>query len=208
MIWCLRADLNRADAYSGSDLWDDRGSGRPTDISIWSVIPDTVGITGSEKCLTQTTSIPIFADTFRANMSYSLPNLSLAYVPQLTLRKAYASFEAAVPNITPTTIPNVGDKYSLLEQASVSLPFTAYFNPEGTRSIQGIRNPFVQVSRLAAYVVEGVWENKSSSTYTREQRIKYGVSKTQTQEMTHSVGIEVSASGGFKLAEWSITLNY
>lgn len=26
--------------------------------------------------------------------------------------------------------------------------------------------------------------------------------------MTHSVGVEVSASGGFKLAEWSVTLNY
>lgn len=49
MIWCLRADLTRAGAYSGSDLWDDRGSGRPTDVSIWSVIPESVGITGSEK---------------------------------------------------------------------------------------------------------------------------------------------------------------
>lgn len=153
-------------------------------------------------------SIPIFADTFRAIMSYSVPNLGLAYVPQLPLRKEYTSFTTAVPDITPTTIPNVGDKYSLLEQASVSLPFTSFFNPEDSRGIQAIRNPFVKVSRLASYVVDGVWENKSSSSYTREQRIKYGVSRTQTQEMTHSVGVEVSASGGFKLAEWSVTVNY
>ncbi|KAI9641808.1 hypothetical protein NHQ30_009668 [Ciborinia camelliae] len=225
MIWCLRGDLTRLGAYNGSDLWDDKGSGRPTDVSIWSIIPESIGINGAEKLVQYGSifynpqsraiansatiySIPIFADTFRAIMSYSRPNLGLAAVPQLTLKNDYKAFTASVPDVTPTTIPNTGDKYNLLEQASVSLPFTSYFNPEDSRGLSGIRNPFVSVSRLVAWIVDGVWENKSNSTYSREQRIKYGVSTTQTQEMTHSVGVEVSASGGFKLAEWSVTLNY
>ncbi|KAF7917876.1 uncharacterized protein EAE98_009904 [Botrytis deweyae] len=79
---------------------------------------------------------------------------------------------------------------------------------EDKRSIQAISNPFVQVTRLASYVAEAICENDTSSKASRSKTVKYGVSKTQTQEMTNTVGIEVSASGGFKLAEWSVTLNY
>lgn len=34
------------------------------------------------------------------------------------------------------------------------------------------------------------------------------MSRTQTEEMTHSAGIEISASHGFKLVEVNVTLSY
>lgn len=200
-VWCVRRDLAREAKYGSGSFWDDKKSGAEKDVSCWDILPDSIGVAGGEY-------IPVRTDAFRAHQSYSRPDINLAWVIALPLPKDYKKFEAAVPKITPTTIPGKGDQFAFLEQCKVLLPFVAYFDPTDQRSIDNIRNPFCSVSRSIAWVAEGVWVNGSDGGFNREQNIKYGISSTQQQEMTHSAGVEVSASAGVGFASFGISLNY
>lgn len=50
--------------------------------------------------------------------------------------------------------------------------------------------------------------NDTNGPFDRQVTIKYGVSKTQSESMEHSIGVEVSASSGIGLVEFSVNLNY
>ncbi|POR37266.1 DUF946 domain-containing protein [Tolypocladium paradoxum] len=200
-VWCVRRDLVREAKYAPNSLWDDKKSGAEKDVSCWDMLPDSIGVTGAE-------NIPIRADAYRAHQSYSRPDINLAWVLALPIPKDFKRFEAAVPKITPSTIPSRGDQFSFLEQCTVLLPFVAFFSPTDQRSLDNIRNPFCSVGRSIAWLAEGVWVNGSGGPFHREQTIKYGISSTQKEEMTHSAGVEVSASGGIGFANFGISLNY
>ncbi|KAF7904374.1 hypothetical protein EAF00_001708 [Botryotinia globosa] len=136
-------------------------------------------------------NIPITAGTFRGHQSYSKPDSEHALVPVLPCENGFKRFDASVPKISATAIPTTGDQYSLSEQ-----------------SLDFIRNPFIELSRSIAWKVEGVWVNGGEGTYSRQKELKYGVSKTESESMTHSAGVEISASSGIGCVEFSVTLNY
>ncbi|TGO20036.1 hypothetical protein BTUL_0001g00430 [Botrytis tulipae] len=200
-LWCLRADLVKPANYWPADIWNDRGSGRSTDISIWAVVPEAMGINGNAK-------IPLFADTFIHSNTYNPPHTGLAFVPVLDLGNEFQEFDQSVPTFTKTSIPNTGKTYAVVEQAAVTLPMRCFFYSEDPRTIAQIEKPFISISKAIAWYVEGVYENGGSGSFTREQRIKSGISTTQSETMEHQVGISITASHGFKLAEMSVTLNY
>ncbi|KAF7944021.1 hypothetical protein EAE96_010431 [Botrytis aclada] len=184
---------------------DGSGAGHGQGLSIWGILPRDNGVDGSEY-------IPIYTDTFRGiltpNYTPTKPDNGLSVVPQLRIPNAYREFTQGVPAVTPTTIPNTGKSYEVVENASVTLPLTCYYKVNDSRCIDGVANPFIEISKGTCWFVEGVWENNSNGAFNREKKIKYGMSQTKTQEMTHSVGIEISATHGFKLAEVNVTLNY
>ncbi|THV48391.1 hypothetical protein BGAL_0251g00010 [Botrytis galanthina] len=200
-LWCLRADLVKPAIYYPSDIWNDRGSGRSADISIWAVIPEAMGINGNAK-------IPLFADTFIHSNTYSPPHTGLAFVPVLDLGNEFQDFDQSIPSFSKTSIPSTGKTYAVVEQAAVTLPMRCFFWSEDPRIIAQIEKPFISISKAIAWYVEGVYENGGSGSFTREQRIKSGISTTQSETMEHQVGISITASHGFKLAEMSVTLNY
>ncbi|TGO71707.1 hypothetical protein BELL_0540g00070 [Botrytis elliptica] len=205
LVWCLRADLVGYGTYMDTRPWNGSGAGFGQGLSIWNILPSDNGVDGSEY-------IPVFADTFRGhltpNYTPTKPNTGIAVVPQLKIPNAFKEFTQGVPKVTPTTIPNTGKRYDVVENASVCLPLTCFYPVSDPRCIEGISNPFIEISKGTSWVAEGVWSNDGSGPFSREKKIKYGLSKTKTDEMSHSVGVEISASHGFKLVEVNVTLNY
>jgi hypothetical protein len=200
-IWCLRADLVKPATYWPASVWDDRGSGKSQDISIWAIVPEVMSVNGAE-------SIPLFADTFIHSSNYGPPSTGLAFVPALNLGNEFIEFDQSAPTFTKASIPSTGRRYDVVEQAAVTLPLRCFFWSEDARCLTQIAKPFITISKGIAWYVEGVWENGGEGTFTREKRIKCGISQTQTESMEHTVGISITASHGFKFAEMSVTLNY
>ncbi|KAF7955170.1 uncharacterized protein EAE97_000429 [Botrytis byssoidea] len=184
-VWCLRADLAKRAVYSTSSYWDDKHGGGDFDCSVWQIVPEpTIGM--GDK------NIPITAGTFRGHQSYSKPDSEHALVPVLPCENEFKRFDASVPKISATAIPTTGDQYSLSEQCRVTLPFISFLDMKDERSLDFIRIPFIELSRSIAWKVEGVWVNGGEGKYSRQKEIKYGVSKTESESMTHSAGVEKS----------------
>ncbi|KAM3072008.1 hypothetical protein ACMFMF_007405 [Clarireedia jacksonii] len=200
-IWCLRADLTRLSTYEAEDFWNDGSSGANRDCMCWKTITESNGIDGSEY-------IPVPPGTFRASQHYNRADASLAIVPLLRVPNQYQRFDYQLPVITPSTIPTTGDKLGRKEQCRVTLPFISFLPNNDERSLARITTPFYTVSRSIAWDVEGVWENNSAGDFRREKKIKFGISKTQSEEMTHSAGVSISATYGIKGFESNVTLNY
>ncbi|RYP75976.1 hypothetical protein DL771_002048 [Monosporascus sp. 5C6A] len=200
-VWCVREDLVGYGKFLATSVWDDAHSGVNTDVSVWAIMADSLGIDGSDR-------IPIVADTFRAQQNYERPSSNAARILLLNVGKTYNSFDVAAPKVTPDKIPMRGQQYDLTEQAKVTLPFHCFLKPTDQSSLDNIRDPFLTVSRWIAWYVEGVWVNDTNGAFTRQTILKYGVSQTQQEQMTNSVGLEVSASYGIELANTSISLNY
>ncbi|PQE22762.1 hypothetical protein CJF31_00001752 [Rutstroemia sp. NJR-2017a BVV2] len=200
-IWCLRADLVKPAAFWPSSIWDDRGSGNSQDISIWAAVPEPMSINGSE-------NIPVFADTFIHSANYGPPDNDVTFVPILPLGNQFKDFDQAVPSFSRTSFPSTGKLFTVVEQAAVTLPLRCFFWSEDSRCVSQIANLFMGISKGIAWYAEGVWENGGNGTFAREKRIKYGISKTQTESMEQQVGITITASHGFKLAEMSVSLKY
>ncbi|KAI0547967.1 putative vacuolar protein sorting-associated protein [Xylaria curta] len=200
-IWCVRQDLVGYGKFLETSTWDDRGSGAGSNTSFWEVQPDAIGVDGAQ-------NLPVLADTFRAQASYSRPSGDAARVLLLAVPKNYDRFESPVPTIEPSRLPTRGDQFTSKQQCKVTLPFNFFFPPTHRESLDNISNPFLSISRTIAWYAEGVWVNNTSGTFHREQRMLFGVSKEQREEMTHSVGVEISATYGIKLSSVSVTLNY
>lgn len=161
----------------------------------------TIGVDGSP-------NIPISVDTFRAQANYDRPKANLANILLLPIGKQYDRFTAPLPDVTPKNIPSVGAHFDFKEQCDVTLPFHYFFAPTDQESLDKIHDPFCNISRSGAWYVEGVWVNNVVGKLERSQRLLCGVSKEKREEMTHSVGVEVSASYGVGLASGSVSLNY
>lgn len=201
VVWCVRSDLVGYGKFPAGTLWDDGGSGGYTDAYLWAIMPDDLGIEGSP-------NIPVVADTFRAQTTGERPLSGLCRILLLPVGKHYENFDAPVPEITPTTIPAEGQTFNFTEQCKVTLPFHCYFDPTHQSSLDHIRDPFCSVSRAAAWRVEKVWMNAAKGQLDREKRMLYGVSKEKREEMTHTVGLTVTASTGIKLSSYEVSLNY
>ncbi|KAK5995074.1 hypothetical protein PT974_03467 [Cladobotryum mycophilum] len=199
-VWCLREDLAKQGTYEKASLWDDTGSGGKRDVSLWGITPSSIGVTGSE-------SLPLYAGTFRAVGNYNKPTAP-AWVLSIKVPKAFTQFTAKVPKVTEHTIPSKGDLYNEMEQAKVTLPLTAYFDPKDASLIRNIRTPFMTITRSVAWYVEGIWENDSAGNVTRSDEVSYGFSKEKTESMEHSVGVSMTASGGIGLVDYEVSLNY
>ncbi|KAF7941039.1 hypothetical protein EAE99_000676 [Botrytis elliptica] len=190
---------------------DDVKGGGLYDCSVWQAVPEPVVGNGDK-------NIPITAGTFRASPSYPKPDSSQALVPILSCENQFKRFDAPVPKITPSTIPSTGDQFLISEQCRITLPFTSFFESTNERCLDFIQDPFIELSRSIAWRTEGVWVNGSGGAYSRQKEIKYGVSKEQSESMTHSAGVEdrrsltfnilVSASAGIGCASFSVSLNY
>ncbi|CAD6442948.1 f17e9c1e-9e17-452f-9682-3d312176324e [Sclerotinia trifoliorum] len=204
-IWCLRNDLVKPAAYQAAQFWDRFGlapGGRLNRMMFVNVVANPVGFNGSEK-------IPLSAGTFRAYREINTDTRNeIAFVPLLTVKNNFQPFGTIAPSITPSTIPSQGEQFQSKEQCRVLLPFTAFFPATHQRSLELIQDPFISISRSIAWYVEGVWVNNGSGPFNREKVMKCGISKTQSQEMSHSVGVEISATAGIGCIESSIKLNY
>ncbi|TGO17687.1 hypothetical protein BTUL_0015g00220 [Botrytis tulipae] len=200
-VWCLRSDLTRLSTYEASDFWNDGSSGADRDCSTWKIVTETNGIDGSEY-------LPIPPYTFRVSPNYGRPDTSYAVVPLLRVPNAFKRFDFPLPTVTKTTIPSTGDQFGQQEQCSAVLPFIFYLPNDSAWNLARISKPFYTVSREIAWNVEGVWNNDSAGDFNRSKTIKWGISKTQSEEMVHSAGVSVSASYGIKGFESSVTLNY
>ncbi|KAF7934709.1 uncharacterized protein EAE98_002754 [Botrytis deweyae] len=183
-VWCLRSDLTRLSTYEASDFWNDGSSGADRNCSTWKIVTETNGIDGSEY-------LPIPPYTFRVSANYGRPDTSYAVVPLLRVPNAFKRFDFALPTVTKTTIPSTGDQFGQQEQCSAVLPFIFYLPNDSAWNLARISKPFYTVSREIAW-----------------NTIKWGISKTQSEEMVHSAGVSVSASYGIKGFESSVTLNY
>lgn len=123
--------------------------------------------------------IPLRSDCFRAHSEYGKkPDISTAFCVLLKLPNEFRRFDTMPPDVTPTTIPSVGDNFDEQEQCRVVLPFTACLPPVDERSLIMIRTPFLTVSKHIARHVEAVWTNKGNLGSKYEKKInEFGVSR-------------------------------
>ncbi|PQE07811.1 duf946 domain-containing protein [Rutstroemia sp. NJR-2017a WRK4] len=200
-IWCVRSDLVRDSNYFKSKIWDDRNSGAKRDCSVWSIGLPSIGMSGNEH-------VPISSDTFRANSNYSEPNNSLAKVLVLPNPKHFQDYTVPRPQFTKDNLPIGGAVFNQLEQCHVILPFTIFFSPDDAASIRAISYPFCRLTRKIAWYVVTRHINESSGEISESVTVTKGVSKTLSEEMSHSAGVAISASYGIKGFGMDISLNY
>lgn len=200
-IWCVRSDLAQTSNYFRSRVWDDQKSGAKSDCSVWDIGLPSVGVNGSA-------NIPISSETFRANNSWSEPNNSLAQVLVLPNPKHFVEFTIPPPSFTKNNIPKGGDVYNRIDQCQATLPFTVYFPPTDAASLRTIDYPFCALTRKIAWYVHTVHTNNSGGSISDSTTVTKGVSKTLSEEMTHSAGVAISASYGIKGFGMDVTLNY
>lgn len=205
LVWCVRQDYVGRGKFIGTSVWDSNQTflkaSRIKLVSWWEILPDSIGLDGAA-------NIPVRADTFRAQASMSRPTADLANILLLPVGKSYDRFTAPMPVITPDNIPTQGDQFNFKEQCKVTLPFHCFFAATDQESLDKISDPFCNISRSGAWFVEGVWANNVVGQIDRTYRIKSGVSREKSESMTHSVGVEISASYGVGLASGSVSLNY
>ncbi|KAL2129179.1 hypothetical protein VTI74DRAFT_8107 [Chaetomium olivicolor] len=199
-VWCLRADLVADGVYKDSAVWDDKGSGAKADASFWDIIPRASN-SASEY-------IPVLAGTFRCNMAYQQPDLSLAKVPALYVPKPTKPFSPAPPEVTKDILPEVGDTFSSIAHSSVTLPFTCFFDPVDRASLDNIATPFCTITKQVAWVVLQKFPNYQNSPYTQSQTVTTGIRKTDSTTTSHTAGVTISSEVGYGLAKWSVSLNY
>ncbi|KAK1507832.1 uncharacterized protein CCOS01_16138 [Colletotrichum costaricense] len=201
-MWCVREDLVGYGKFLATSAWDDSASGADADVSLWAVQTDTIGVDGAA-------NIPVMADTFRAQSNYNRPGGEAARVLLLPIGKQFEKFDNPMPTITANNLPHQKQPYGDQQlQCQVTLPFHFYFSPEDQTSLDNIRNPFLTVSRSISWYTERVWSNDTPTPLKENVKVVYGVSSERTQEMSHSVGVDVSASYGVGLASGSVSLNY
>ncbi|KAK5991981.1 hypothetical protein PT974_05377 [Cladobotryum mycophilum] len=201
LVWCIRSDLVVQGLYEGSSVWDDKKSGSKNDVSCWRIVPDTNGITGNENIAVQT-------DGFRASQNYEKPHAPFARMFALKLPKNFKDFTAPTPRLDRDNLPKQGTIFNETEQAAVILPFVSHFPPTDERCLANISKPFCRFSRTIAWYTNGVWSNNARGEVTRRSVVTFGISKTQSTEITHSAGISVSASAGIGFVNFDVSLNY
>ncbi|PQE19284.1 duf946 domain-containing protein [Rutstroemia sp. NJR-2017a BVV2] len=182
-------------------VWDDRSSGAKSDCSIWDIGLPSFGVNAGEH-------IPITADTFRANNSWSEASNGLAQVLILPNPKKFADYTIPRPKFTKDNLPKGGDVFDQIDQCQVTLPFTVFFPPTDAASLRAISYPFCRLARKIAWYVETRHINESAGEISDSVTVTKGVSETLSEEMTHSAGVAISASYGIKGFGMDISLNY
>ncbi|KAK1920226.1 hypothetical protein P3342_002522 [Pyrenophora teres f. teres] len=203
LMWCVRSDLVMDSDFEPASVWDDKGSGATLYSTIWAVARPAIGIKGFEK-------LPVFVDTFRSddNPNRTIPPASLAKVLTLPCPNDFTEFDPEVPKVTKDKIPVEGDTFSEMSQAQLTLPFTAFFSPDDRSCLNNISDPFVTLSKRSAWIVASAHVNDSRGQITLKTKVMRGVSKSQSEEITHSAGVEVSASYGIGGFSMGVSLNY
>ncbi|KXX77964.1 hypothetical protein MMYC01_207928 [Madurella mycetomatis] len=198
-VWCLRADLV-SDGSFNEAVWNDRGSGANSDCAIWEIVP-RVKNSASEH-------IPVLAGTFRCGQGYGKPDASLAKVPSLYVPKLSKRSSSAPPQITPDSIPEIGDTFDQVNQNVVTLPFTSFFDDNDRASLDNIQDPFCAVTKAVSWVVLEKFPNYQSTSYQQTHSVTTGIRKTESETTEHQTGIKISSEVGYGLSKWSISLNY
>ncbi|KAK0639396.1 hypothetical protein B0T16DRAFT_383021 [Cercophora newfieldiana] len=199
IIWCLRNDLTNDGGYKSAQTWDDTDSGASNDASFWDVIPTTQS-SSSEL-------IPTFAGTFRFSTNYSPPQTSLAKVPCLFVPKRDKPFPVYPPPVTAANLPEQNDSFSETITGTVTLPFTAFFDPNDRACLDNIANPFCTIHKKVSWIVLKRETNPTDKAVTKKQIVHVGVKDSVAKTMEHSVGVSISTEVGL-LAKFSVTMNY
>ncbi|CAH0047313.1 unnamed protein product, partial [Clonostachys solani] len=200
-IWCVRKDLVANGSFSATSVWDDKGSGSKSDVSVWEIKPAPMGVQGSAY-------LPIQGDTFRAQGNYLPPDNEAAPVLQLPVGKDYHRFEADAPLMEANKLPEKGERFYYQPQCSITLPFHCFFNPNNHASLENNHNPFLTITKSIAWYAECVWVNRTDKTVCREEKIRYGVNKEKREEIKGNIGIEFSSTKGVVLSDSGLTLNH
>ncbi|WPB00910.1 uncharacterized protein RHO25_005530 [Cercospora beticola] len=205
-VWCIRQDYV-ADASFPSSWWDDRGSGATDNASCWSPKPQSMSLHGDAY-------IPIRTDTFYAKGGTHTvpPPESLAKTLRLYVGStSFREFAAPLPTFTTRTMPKAGDGMYGDVQGSVTLPYTAFFDPRDEASRNKIADPFVTISRSSCWYVAGVWKNDTADPFEMSQVVEYGITKEQSDPLRQSTGISVTSDGvvsaGLAAEKISMSLN-
>lgn len=209
-VWCIRSDLVKPGVgatSTASTNWFQMDWMSFKSITCTPVVPQPLNAYGAEK-------LPVSAGAFFAGTTdgrSGTNSTTVCFVPTLEVKNEFKELVAPMPTYTKDTLPTTGTKYDSFEQCKVTLPYTAFFDPEHVPSLTAYKttnNPFITVGRSIAWYVEGVWQNDTDGNLKREKLMKYGISTTDSTEITHSVGISISATAGIGVVESSITLNY
>jgi hypothetical protein len=152
--------------------------------------------------------IPIRADTFRAIQAYHFPPSHLARVLALPCPKNFDAFPTTRPQFTKDTLPAGGQTFNTKAQCEIILPYSAFLSATDTQSLNHITDPFIVLSKSAAWFVHRIRSNEGGGSLKDTTSVTKGISSTQTSEMTHSAGVSISASYGIMGFGAEVSLNY
>ncbi|GAA2224095.1 Vps62-related protein [Micromonospora olivasterospora] len=198
---CIRRELAGRryvrEGVIGSLIWNDRGSGSKSDVSIWEIRSPGYPSDNAERLL-------LGADLLRAHGSYDRPT-DAVYVLDLPAVIAKQNPPAA-PVLTSHAAPNPLETDKVTDRAVV-VPCTLIKHPGKDVAWQVARSPFYTLERRVSFYCHKHYDNSQGSVEeSAPQVVTTGVSKTKSDEFSQRTSVSVTASAGIAAKGFSASV--
>ena len=198
-VRCVRSDLV-ANGKVGDWIWDDSGSGANADFGSWEIeCPDAQNSAGKAY---------LKAGTFIGTNSHTAP----ASHPALYVLNVHLPLVADVPEASYVPSLDSADEPELYTEAFlakiVAVPFALVYDNSYTLH-QRVRDfPIYRVKREEFYEKAYFYNNiQGSTSIFHTVTTTTGISQTDSETYSHSVGISISATAGCDLIGGSVTVS-
>lgn len=184
-VTCVRQDLT-AIATLGAEIYKDTKSGATMDIDTYQICTPNSDLSNPKG---------FFAvNTFAANNSYSPPT-DAPVINCLNLPfPVVESTEPTPPALTSTNLPASISGKTI--DRIVTVPFTAIVDPAYSVQWKVANSPFYTIERQVMYVLELFNYNQTSRDQNIVKSVTTGVSQSDSETFSQSVGLSVTATTG------------
>ena len=197
-IRCVRADLT-ANAKIGNRVWQDKGTGADVDFGSWEVAPPDAPNTPGMAYLTPGTFVGVTSHS--APPSHSALNLLNIKLPLVT-DMSDANY---APRLNSYDEPPANTDSYLAKV--IAVPFTLIVDKSYDLHWKVNNSPIYRIRREEYYNNQFFYNNRDgSSPITHTVTDTVGISKTESETYSHTVGISISAESGCKLIGGSVTV--
>ncbi|MEW2530329.1 Vps62-related protein [Streptomyces sp. NPDC047071] len=201
VISCVRKTPVKGRSYVreaevGAWIWDDRGSGADTDVSVWKVTAPHYPSDSTERLI-------LDLDAFAAHDSHSRPEhpVYVLDLPALIVKQD----PPPVPVLTSHHAPE--EETLPVTDRQVTVPCTVIKDPSKSPDWQALNSPFYTLERRVSYFRQ-MFRNNANGTSPQEdtQSITTGVSKEKSEEFSSRTSVSVTASTGIQLKAFSASV--
>lgn len=176
-------------------IWDDRGSGADTDVSVWQVRSPGYPSDSEERLILE-------ADAFVAGNQYTRPSRTVWVLdlPALVVKRNPPQIPVLTSHRQPDPIAQVTDR-------SVTVPCTVIKDPSATPAWQVQHSPFYTLERRVNYTLKMFRNNQHGTTEQPDsQAIKTGVTTEESNEYSKRTSVSVTASAGINVKAFSASV--
>ncbi|ANW18409.1 Vps62-related protein [Streptomyces clavuligerus] len=189
------------EATIGGCIWNDRGTGSGSSVSLWSITPPNYPPDNVERLI-------LGVDTFVANSNHDKPTRTV-YVLDLPAQVTQQN-PPSVPVMKSPGMPQPRE-FGKVTDHTVIVPCSVVKDVGLTAGQQVDQTPFYTLERRVSYYCQMHYDNTTGPVQqTNEQTVTTGVSKTKSEEFSTRTSIGISRTAGISMQgmEASQTLNF